>query len=197
MLGILTICIILFIECHAFKSTDGMVYEEQTLPLSEWSLVQEFELGLLATKSLCGLVCNTKNCLAFRINSDRNSCEFGVVDPTWSVTLGDESANKIKVFYDPSQRGMHQIFGFHFSTDATLYTFQQCLFTVADFALVHGGQDPATAELLRGFDLFMPRFGVCQDDRLPTVTDSAAKRRYHALASVDGIVYMCGGEGEW
>ena len=62
--------------------------------------------------------------------------------------------------------------------------------------MVHGGQDPSTSALLGGFQLYMPGFEVCHDERLPTVTDLAARRMYHALTSVDGIVYMCGGPGE-
>ena len=115
MQGILTTWVILFMECHAFESTDGMFYEEKTVPVGKWSLLQEYSPGILATKSLCGLLCNSKNCLAFRINLERNSCQFGVVDPTLRLTPGDDTGAKIKVFYDPSQRGTHKPLGSHWT----------------------------------------------------------------------------------
>ena len=69
--------------------------------------------------------------------------------------------------------------------------------TAPDFAMIHGGRDPTTDESLGGIDLYMPRFEVCRDVRLPSVVDAATRRWHHSLATLEEIVYMCGGESEW
>ena len=95
------------IEFLALDFAGAMFYEEQIVASRKWYLLEEFELGRKSTWTLCGLVCHSKNCQAFRINSERNSCEFGTIDPLWDVnpSTGDSAEEKIIVFFNTAQRG--------------------------------------------------------------------------------------------